>query len=339
MPAPGPGQTSASGYDPRIDPPDLVSMYYDLDKNGAEPADALTRWGNDVSVTAGDYGTAKAITDITRPEHIFVRNPPTSGSTTSGGKTIYGRSYTPVYKTSGARVDDYFLEDPADSTYNTSVTADQIDGTVYTAPMYINVQASANVKLYYVDGNVYIHHPQVYSMRFRQPDTRITIVASGNITISDEFYYKASYGTLTRDQMSSRIVKNPTDALCLIALKNPNCANSGNIYIGDQQFGTGGSIHAMLYAENNFIDNNINSANQPFISVFGNMTAGNQVLLNRSGAAASDRTRLDITLDERIRDGTIVIPGLPHPVGTQRSIWIDTAWHSVPGTWVGSSSL
>jgi hypothetical protein len=95
----------------------------------------------------------------------------------------------------------------------------------------------------------------------------------------------------------------------------------------------------MLYAENNFIDNNINSANQPFISVFGNMTAGNQVLLNRSGAAASDRTRLDITLDERIRDGTIVIPGLPHPVGTQRSIWIDTAWHSVPGTWVGSSSL
>jgi hypothetical protein len=135
------------------------------------------------------------------------------------------------------------------------------------------------------------------------------------------------------------VVNNPSDALCLIALKNPACANSGNIYIGDTQFGTGGSIHAMLYAENNFVDNNINSVDQQFISVFGNMTAGNRISLNRQVGSGQYRTRLDVTLDERIRDGTIIVPGLPHPVGSQRSIQLDTAWHMVPGTWSSWSAL
>ena len=339
MPAPGPGQKAAPGNNSRIDPPDLLHMYYSTSKTASKPLDALERWGNDVAVTASDYGTAVAITDAARPEHIFIRNPPigTSGSVSSGGKTIYKRSYNTVTNTSGQRVDDYFFEDPTDATYNSSDTSAEIDGTTQTAPMYINVRSDANVKLYYVDGNVFIHHPQVYSMRFRTPGTRITIVASGNITISDEFYYNADYAAgLTRDEVNSTIVNNPSDALCLIALKNPAVTNSGNIYIGDSQFGTGGSIHAMLYAENNFIDNNLNTADQAFISVFGNMSAGNLVNINRSG---SKRTRLDITLDERIRNGEIIIPGLPHPVGSQRSIFLDTAWHLVPGTWSSWSML
>ncbi len=340
MPAPGTGQLAANGLDAPIDAPDLAHMYYDVSRTAEQPVDALSRWGNDVAITASDYGSAKAITDVNRPEHIFVRNPPTSGSVSSGGKTIYGRSYTALYTSGGTRVDDYFLEDPADSTYNSSVSADSIDGTTYTAPMYLNVQPSANVKLYYVDGNVYIHHPQVYSLRFRQPGTRITIVARGNITISDEFYYKADYDPdLVRADVNSGIVNNPSDALCLIALKSPVSTNSGNIYIGDSQFGTGGSIHAMLYAENDFIDNNINSSDQAFISIFGNMTAGNQIRINRQEAGATYRTRLDVTLDERIRNGSIVVPGLPHPVGTQRRINVTTAWQLVPGTWSSWSML
>jgi hypothetical protein len=138
--------------------------------------------------------------------------------------------------------------------------------------------------------------------------------------------------------MNSTIVNNPSDALCLIALKNPAFpGNTGNILIGDAQFGTGGSIHAMLYAENDFIDNNLNTTDQAFISIFGNMTAGNQVRLVRG--TGDYRTRLDITLDERIRSGSIIVPGLPHPVGSQRSIFIDTAWHLVPGSWSSFSNL
>lgn len=344
MPSPGPGQRAAVGNDPPISPPDLTHMYYNLDRNGTKPGDALPRWGHDVAVTASDFGSYECITDDSCPEHIFVRNPPTSGSVSCQGKTIYGRQYTPIYDTSGKRIDDYFLEDPTDPTYNT------IPGESYaiakndnnrTHTMMINVKADANVKLYYVEGNVYIHNPRVYAMRFRQPGTRITIVALGNITISDEFYYNAEYDpNLQYANMNSSVVHNPSDALCLIALKNPNCpTNSGNIYIGDKQFGTGGSIHAMLYAENDFIDNNINTVNQQFISVFGNMTAGNQVRLNREVGGGRYRTRLDVTLDTRIRDGSVIVPGLPHPVESQRSIQIDTAWHMVPGTWRSWSML
>ncbi len=337
MPAPAAGQRAALGGDPRIDPPDLLHMFYHVSRTASRPTGALARWGHDVAVTASDYGTAKAITDVTKPEHIFVRNPPTSGSVSSAGKTIQGRTYTALYNTSvvpKVRIDDYFFEDPADTTYNTDVDADSLDGSMYTRPMYIDVRPEHNNFLYYVDGNVYMHHPAIYSLRFRRPGTRITIVAKGNITISDEFYYKADYPAgLVRTNMNSTVVHNPSDALCLIALKNPACADSGNIYIGDRQFGTGGSIHAMLYAENDFVDNNINSTDQQFISVFGNMTAGNHVRLNRQVGEGTYRTRLDVTLDERIRNGEITAPGLPHPEVGQRSIHIDTAWHLVPGTW------
>lgn len=341
MSAPGPGQRSATGHDAAIDPPNLTNMYYGMPKSGTKPSGALDRWGYDVAVTSNDYGTAKAITDVSKPEHIFIRNPPTSGSTTSGGKTIYGRSYNTITNGAGKRLDDFFLEDPTDSTYNTYDTSKEIDGTVNTAPMFVNVTANDNNKLFFVDGNVYLHNPQVYSMRFRQPGTRITIVANGNITLSDEFYYNAAYASgLVRTNMNSTIVNNPSDVLCLIALKNPAFpGQTGNILIGDSQFGTGGSIHAMLYAENDFVDNNLNTVDQTFISIFGNMTAGNQIRLNRTTGTGQYRTRLDVTLDERVRNGEVIIPGLPHPVGTQRSIFIDTAWHLVPGTWNSFTSL
>lgn len=343
MPAPGPGQIASTGGDPVIDPPDLVHMFYAVSKTESQPVGALTRWGNDVKVEAADFGSAIAITDSSRPEHIFIRNPPvgTSGSVSSAGKTIYKRSYTAVTNSSGQRVDDYFFEDPTDASYNTGVTAGEIDGIAETAPMYVAVQASGNNKLYYVEGNVYIHSPQVKAFRFRNPGTVITIVANGNIVISDEFYYNADYPAgLTYATLNSTVVYNPKDILCLIALRNPACTNnSGNIYIGDQQFGTGGSIHAMLYAENNFIDNNLDTTGQPYLSVFGNMTAGNQVALNRSTQSGHIRTRLDVTLDERIRNGAVIVPGLPHPVGSQRSIILTTAWHRVPGTWSSWSML
>ena len=343
MPTPGPGQVANNGNNDVIDPPDLVHMYYSVSKTASQPIDALSRWGNDVTVNATAYGSAIAIADASRPQHIFIRNPPvgTSGSVSSGGKTIYKRSYTTITNSSGQRVDDYFFEDPADASYNTTVSAGAIDGIAETAPMYITVGADANSKLYYVDGNVYIHSPQVKSFRFRNPGTRITIVANGNITISDEFYYNADYPAgLTYATLDSTVVKNPSDVLCLIALKNANCpANSGNILIGDQQFGTGGSIHAMLYAENDFVDNNLNTVDQAFISVFGNMTAGNRIRLNRTSGSGLYRTRLDVTLDERIRNGEVIIPGVPHPIGSQRSIFLDTAWHKMPGTWSSWSRL
>ena len=354
MPSPAAGQSAATGGDPEITAPDLTHMYYELNRNSTEPSDALPRWGNDVTVNAAQYSAnGKVINNASNACHIFVRNvnqsragygnDDTTMRQTLGGVTIRSREYDLVYDNNGNRVDDYFLEDPTDSTYNTipgsSYAIAQNDSS-HTRTMLVNVTSADNLKLYYVEGNVYIHSTPTYALRFRNPGTRITIVAKGNITISDEFYYNADYASnLQYSAMNSSVVENPSDALCLIALKNPACTNSGNIYIGDSGCGTGGSIHAMLYAENDFVDNNINTYDQQFISIFGNMTAGNQVRINRDTASGHYRTRLDVTLDERIRDGTIIVPGLPHPVGSQRSIVVDAAWHMVSGTWSSWSML
>jgi hypothetical protein len=350
MPSPGPGQRSSTGGDPVIDPPDLVHMYYELDRNGTEPGDALVRWGHDVAVEASDYSSnGHVINNVSTPEHIFVRNVPRTPAGTGndqfretyGGVQVRSRGYDKVYDNSGQPVDDYFLEDPTDSTYNeiSSYDVAQDDGN-RTHRTLINVRPEDNVKLYYVDGNVWLHATPTWALGFREPGTRITIVANGNITISDEFYYNADYDSnLQYSDMDSTVVNNPSDALCLIALKRPNCDNSGNVYIGDPAMGTGGSIHAMLYAENDFIDNNLNTVDQQFISVYGNMSAGNHVALNRQTGGGHYRTRLDVTLDYRIRDGEIIVPGLPHPVGGQRAIQLDTAWHMVVGSWSSWSML
>lgn len=342
MPSAGPGQKAASGGSMLISPPNLELMYYDMDKDvDAEPYDALGRWGHDVAVTAEDYNGYMAITDPDQPEHIFIRNPSTSSSQNSNGAYIRSRSYDYTYNTnSGNRVDDYFLEDPTDGSYNSPSSSGEINNIDVTRPMYVDVKGDANEKVYYVDGNLYLHSPVAMALRFKNPGTKITIVAKGNITISDEFYYNAAYESNVNDSsdIDSTIVKDPEDLLCLIALKNDACPDSGNVYIGDAQFGTGGSIHALLYAENNFVDNNLDTSGQPFISVFGNMTAGNQVQLNRT-ESGGNRTRLDVTLDDRIRKGEVTIPGLPHAINGQISIQVDTEWHMVPGTWKSWSML
>jgi len=334
MPPAEAGQQTADGGDAPIDPPDLNRMYYYLPKAGTEPIDALERWGYDYIISSFAYGGNYCINDNNNPAHIFVHNPPIglNGYSMSDGVAIYNRVYTKSYDIYGQPIDDFFLEDPTDPTYNTEgYMPDAIDGTVHTAPMYVDVNSTDNSKLYFVDGNLYLHSPWAYSLRFREPGTRITVVAKGNITISDEFFYNASYDpALLPEDMNSTVVEEPLDALCLIAITNAAATNSGNVYIGDSQFGSGGSIHAMLYAENDFLDNNLDTTDQAFISVFGNMSAGDEVSINRSGAF---RTRLDISLDQRIADGEIVAPGLPHPRGLQRSINVNTAWGLQPGTW------
>jgi len=165
-------------------------------------------------------------------------------------------------------------------------------------------------------------------------------VARGNITISDEFYYNADYDEdLQYDEIDSTIVNNPQDVLSLIALKNPDVPdNSGNIHIGDAQYGTGGSIHAMMYAENDFVDNNIGGSGQPFISIYGNMTAGGELAIHRE---PGNWTRLDTSLDRRLSLGLATAPGLPSaPAG---SVFIGSEgnpeWEIVEGTWKSASLI
>jgi len=343
MPAAGTGQRASTGGDPAVNPPNLTNMYYYLSKTGSMPGDALPRWGHDYMVNAAAFSGYKCITDTNNAAHIFLCNPGngTSGSDSSRGKSIPRRSYTYTYDNASNRVNDFFLEDAADSAYNTSSgTSICLNDSGKTASQLVDIRPWHNSKVYFIDGNLWVHSPSAYSFRFKRSGTRVTFVARGNITLSDEFYYNAGYPTganrVDYDDFNSTKVPNPSDSLCLIALNNPNCAESGNIYLGDAQFGTGGAIHSMMYAERDFVDNNLDTAAQIFLSVFGNMSAGNQVRIIRSG---SNRTRLDITLDERIRSGTLIAPGLPNPVGNERGVVLDTAWGIVRGSWRGPSRL
>lgn len=371
----GEGELPSDGYDEGISKPDLASMYYNLPKSDSSaPMGALPGWGHDIKVSSSSYGyadigagEAAKITNKNDPAHIFVMNPLT-GSSKNG---IPGRDYDPlVYpKTkdnngnyiygdkAGKRIaDDFFLEDPTHSTYTGYDTGKAVttDSTDKTGPKFIDVQASGNNKVYFVDGNLYIHSPNAYAMRFSEPGTKVTIIAKGNITVSDEFYYNGTYGGVTANgdnnntgtrtikyaDINSTSIKDPKDTLCLIAMKDSGVdgvlgeGSTGNIYIGDAVYGTGGSIHAFLYAENDFIDNNLNSSDQRFISVYGCMAAGNEININRSGTQA---TRLDVTLDSR---GDL-IPGAPPPSKTDVLVIAPKSadWRIIRGSWRGSSSI
>jgi len=343
------GIRNALGGNRVIEPPDLERMHYDRPKTGSAAAFSYEGWGHDFAVTASDYSSnGHVINNTSQAEHIFVRNVPDNDPDrgndyyrkTYGGVTVRSRGYELVYDNDGNRIDDYFMEDPTDSYYASYDTDNEIDGTTHTAPSYINVKPEHNNKVYYVDGNLYLHGTPTWSYRFKEPGTRITIIANGNITISDEFYYNADYDpNLGEDDIDSTIIKNPSDALCLIALKNPECTNdSGNIYIGDAAKGTGGSIHAMMYAENDFIDNNIGGSGQAFISIYGNMAAGGELAIHRD---SWDWTRLDVTLDRRLSRSEIIVQGLPPaPAGT---VFIGNDgvpdWKILPGTWKSASII
>lgn len=339
MNAPPHGTLSAAGGNDPIDPPPLDKMYYNHPASLPPPADVASsnRYGYNVLVDGSAYGGSPiaGINSTAAPQHIFVRNPPNSdrgqSSGTYGGVYLPRRDYQVTTNAAGAIAkDDYFIEDPADSTYNNTQYPASSNGK---STKYLNVQSSANNLTYYVDGNVWLHDPQTKVFKFRRSGTRLTIVANGNVTISDELFYDGWYCT---GDGEGYWTADPTDALCLIALKDPSIPDSGNIRLGDAQFGTAGEIHAMLYAENNFIDNNLDTAGAPILRVYGNMSAGNHIQVNRSGT--SSRTQLIVDLDSRIRDaaedqGHVFLPGLPPAVTNQVEITISTMWAVAPGSW------
>ena len=100
-------------------------------------------------------------------------------------------------------------------------------------------------------------------------------------------------------------------------MKDSTVPDSGNIYFGDPSFGTLECMKAFLYAENNFYDYNLNASGSAVIELDGNMTAGNQVLINRDYTQIVNKkpvkmhNKLKVAFDPRIADGTLDMPGLP----------------------------
>ena len=138
-----------------------------------------------------------------------------------------------------------------------------------------------------------------------------TFVVKGNIYFSDNIFYN----------------NTEKDGIAFIAMKDSKVKDSGNIYFGDPTFGTLEHMDAFMYAENNFYDNNLSASGSATVTVNGNMTAGNQVLINRD--YGTQHSKLTVNFDDRLLTGDLRLPGLPTATGGD-ALWVMRSWREVP---------
>ncbi len=217
------------------------------------------------------------------PAHVFRKNPSDRSA-----------------ETAATEKEDYFLEDPYEPV---GIDPNQ-DGSDPYAITLSGLSGepgpSGNRKVYYVDGNLWLHNYQAYSFEISHQEAagvQVTFVVSGNIYFSDNLFY-ADAGK---------------DGVAFIALKDPDVADSGNLFWGDPKFGTLVSMSAFMYAEDDFHDQNLDASGSTRVSVYGNMTAGDQVVIERDffSGPSPHHTKLFLDFDERIAEGVLDMPGLP----------------------------
>ena len=294
--APAGGSEAFADY---LEPPDLTVPNYE------NTSDFLI---NDTSSWDGN-----GYLPPTDPRHIFVKDFRTDLATTAG--------YT-------FDNPQYFFGDPYEGA--------NID--------LVSVSASGNDKTYFIDGNLWIEPMSQISQLINSPPegTHITVVVKGNIYFSDNLSYD----------------DNANDGLAFIAMtdgesytdQNGNsqydagepilhddgdgvydgpAEGSGNIRFGDPNGGPLGDIHGFLYAENNFEDyvlDGMGGEPQHF-SVTGMLSAGNQMDINRD--YGTGHSKMDITYDDRLRNGTLKLPKLPKRNATSSSEWTTVAWREL----------
>ena len=216
-----------------LEVPDLVAMNYEINHT------------HNVSQIFTDEGTNQGYLP---PDHelynVFVKNP-TDGP--------YGRPEE-CASTFG---DDYFLR-PA--------SINEV-GTYKTAPTPLHLGES---RIYYVDGNVWVHSSPTFGFTV---DGTVTVVATGDIHISDNIKYADS------ESLLGLVALGKYDSAGQLA-------SGGNIYFGDPRFGTTYTIDAFMFAANDFLyctDSITGDPGEPEtgFTVYGNFAGMNQVKVNR----------------------------------------------------------
>ncbi len=201
---------------------------------------------------------------------------------------------------------DFFLEDPYEK-----VQSDASQNG--TSPYHLSLSKGGNGKVYFIDGNLWLHNRQSYSFQFdSQPNgTRLTFAVKGNIYFSDNLFYD-----------------DPAlDGIAFIALKDPAVEDSGNIYFGDGTFGTLKHMDSFMYAENDFHDTNLDESGSTNVTVRGIMSAGNQVKIERD--YGSNHTQLVVDYDDRVVTGMLELPGITLEDQGQTTTYDVVCWRVV----------
>lgn len=263
--------TGATGYTGVNQPiPDLAGMHYEShhDINVKALFDASATYQSD------DAGGSAWQLPAANPAHFLRKNP--SNRTT---------------ETLATAKDDWFLEDPYEP-----VRADPLMNGSDAYRITLASDVPGVRKVYYIDGNLWIHNTNTYSFKFISPGAagiQVTFVVRGNLYVSDNIFYEDA----------------ARDGVAFIAIKDAAVPDSGNIYFGDPRFGTLEAMQAFMYAENNFHDTNLSASGSARVTVRGTMSAGNQVNIQRDFGTA--HSKLTVDFDDRIKNGTIDMPGLP----------------------------
>jgi len=247
------------------------------------------------------------------PAHIFRKNP-------TDRKTEYQSTVK----------DDFFMEDPYESVSGGSQTSSKYAYQVSLAGVNGEPGSNSNKMIYYVDGNLWLHNKSSYSMQMESASgdgTQLLFVVRGNIYFSDNFFYG----------------DEDKDGVAFIAMQDDDYPDdTGNIYFGDPVFGTINKMYGYMYAENNFYDLNLDSSGSEKVEIYGNMSAGNQVVIDRdykTSYGSIKHTKMTVDFDERISNGGLSIPGLPGGAGdASASNFSVVAWRRVGETQLAQGS-
>ncbi len=286
--------------------PDIAAMNYAATAD-VKVADQFSTGGATYKSNAAG-GSAWQLPE-SNPAHIFRKNPSDRSS-----------------ETGGTVKDDYFLEDPYE-TVKSDATSDGSDAYKITlSGVSGKPGTNSNQKVFFIDGNLWIHNYKTMSLKFAHSDAngvQVTFVVKGNIYISDNLFY----------------TNKDKDGVAFVAMKDSTVADSGNIYFGDPSFGTLERMYAYLYAENNFLDVNLSATGSAKVELYGNMTAGNQVKIQRDFAVTTtsgkkktttiQHSKLMVDFDERIANGVLSMPGLPKTTAISAAAFEVLSWREV----------
>jgi len=232
------------------------------------------------------------------PAHIFRKNPNDRSSDIAS-----------------TAKDDYFLEDPYEPVRVDSGSTGSDPCPITLSGISGEPGKNGNHKVYFIDGNLWIHNKNVFSFAIEHNEPngiQVTFAVRGNIYFSDNVFY---------DDTRS-------DGIAFVAMKDTKVTDSGNIYFGDPVFGTLEQMHAFMYAENNFIDKNLSATGSAQVAVYGNMTAGNKVDIQRD--FGDQHSKLTVNYDDRISVGSLEMPGLPQTQDGGSGGLQLTAWRRIP---------
>jgi len=289
----------ATGSHMTLPIPDLVAMDYPHN-NDINVKNQFQQYGSYSTKNSSSYGKGYTVPE-SNPAHIFHKNPSDRA--------------TECAMTPG---DDYFMEDIYENCPNQMTR--------------ISVAPTGNDKVYFVEGDLWLHNKNTYGFQLKDPDTHITIVVQGSIHLADDFHYHND-------------VKSGVAFIAIKAPNDPHGEYSGNVYIGDPVFGTIEELNSFLYAENNFVDENLDEGGSAEFYINGMMTAGNWVTINRdfsgtggywkgayphrtwvsTGGTGTHHSKMVVKLDDRILTGKLVLPRLPE-IDPGTGQWAIIAW-------------